>query len=207
MGLGGVFTEASMAVPIGEYLATKYGSEVQSEVAHPLFDVGRRGRPKQLDFVRKKRGEHAWHAAYESKFQHAGFKGIIEDLCRLVCLAQAEGIGRPRRYFIFAAETSPGSALLDNSFNTGDGNRIRYFDKILKREEGEDEPGSFGILELHEKQVAVFKSFSEANDVKLPSRMITKLAGFSRNTRYTCAAWDVTAVSGSKLLSAKELTT
>jgi len=205
-GLRGLFTESSMAVPIAEYLSSRYGSEVETEKAHPLFDNGKKGRPKQIDFVRVRRGDRTWDAVYECKFQRPDFKNIVGDLCRLACLAQADGIGRPTRYFVFAGKPGPKGMPLEKSFNTGDGSRSSYFDGILRRDESfVSIEFAFSIRDLHPKQFEVFKGFAENNQVSLPSRIVTKLSGWSKTSKYVCAVWQIKSAQGSKLRSAGEL--
>jgi len=206
-GLGGLLNEASMAVPIAEYLAARYRKEVESEKAHPSFPDGGRGRPKQIDFVRVKHGDATWHAAYECKFQKPDFYAIAGDICRLVCLAQNRDIvGTPDRYFVFAAKLNGKGQLLEKGINTGFGQRKSYFDGVLPM--GQDNVNgkqTFEIKKLQKKQLAPFVKFAEENNILLPSKIVTKLSGWTQSSKYGCAVWKISSARGSTLLTRKEL--
>lgn len=203
-GLNGLLNESSMSVPIGEFLSSHYGREVESEKEHPLFASVGRGRPKQLDFVRVKRGERTWHAAYETKFQTLSFDQIVSDLCRLVCLNQAEGIGNPNKYFVYASRCAD-DKLLRNGFNTGDKGRLPYFEGILSRGLDEDAECRIIMSELHQKQRKAFEVFAQDYCAKLPSRIVTRRVGFSSSGKYTCVIWRVRSARGTGLKTVEEL--
>jgi hypothetical protein len=204
-GLNGLLNESSMAVPIAEYLSAKHGREVHSEKAHPLFSNNLKGRPKQLDFVRLKNNDDTWHAAYESKFDTVSFDLIVNDLCRLLCLAQASNVGSPRRYFIYGAQTEGEKGIfLANKFNSGDGLRKSYFEAILPRKMAVKNL-TFRLKELHEKQLKVFRAFAKDHDVGLPSKIRVELGGLLKSGNYVCAVWQLWASQGSSLIKHGEM--
>lgn len=206
VGLQQLLNEASMAVPIAEFLAARHGRDVQSEVAHPFFSQGGLGRPRQIDFVRSQRGnDNVWHSAYETKYQTKDFSAIMSDVCRLVCLAQAAGVGNPNRYFVYAAETPETGGILENEFNTGQGGRTPYYKGLLyktKKQLGKNQ--TFSIQNLEERQKSAFREFSKRYCVKIPSSMKIELTGFFRAGGYCCAVWQVWAAQGSKLIQASD---
>jgi len=206
-GLNGLLKESSMAVPIAEYLASKHGREVESEKAHPLFNSGGQGRPKQIDFVRVKHGDRTWHSAYETKFKTRNFDLIIGDLCRLLCLAQAVDVGNPGRFLIYAVKLEGDGAILDNKFNPGGHNRISYFENILPRPNtvGKNKDCVFKINELHAKQRSSFRKFAKSHKVELPSSVRVKLSGSFESGGFSCAVWQIWAQKGSTLLNHKEI--
>lgn len=207
-GLKGLFTEAAIGIPIAELLSTKYGQEIESERKHPVFDSAK-GRPRQIDFVRVKRDKLTWYAAYECKFMRISFEGIVSDLCRLLCLNQAKGIGKPEKYFIFAGKLGRDDELLKCEINTGDGSRIPAFKDILALgscgKKGVDCKKSFRPIDLHPKQRQAFQTFARDYKVSLPSKIVTNLEGWCIHLEFGCAVWRVTAESGSRLLSHEEL--
>ena len=203
--MSNLLNESSMTVPIAEYLAAKYGREVQSEKDHPYF-ASEHGRPKQIDFVREKRGSENWHAAYECKFQTQSFHSIVNDICRLALLAQVAGVGSPHRYFIYAAKIAEDDTVLSNRFNTGCGDRLPYFDPIFLREADDvGESNEFYLRNLHRKQLEAFRSFAKTNRVALPSGLKTTLVGWSATRSYKCLIWRITSLQGSVLLKRKDL--
>ena len=205
-GLSGLLNEASMAVPIAEYLASRYGSEVQSERMHPLFHSAGRGRPKQLDFVRVKRGESTWHAAYESKFHSEGKSGIVDDLCRLACLSQVKNIGTPHRFLIFAGRRDRSEKLFSVNLNTGNGSREDFFGALLSQDDAKmEEKHRFSLASILPGQRSYFYDFAKKYDARLPSIFVTELSGWYATGRFTCGVWKVLSARGSKLLSRDEL--
>jgi hypothetical protein len=51
-GREGLFSEKYLALPVAQILANHFGGNVEAEHNHPvLSDLGRRGRPPQLDFI------------------------------------------------------------------------------------------------------------------------------------------------------------
>jgi hypothetical protein len=206
-GLRGLLNEASMTLPIAEFLAAKHGKEIVGEKRHPLFATGAPGRPRQIDFVRLRRGENAWLAAYECKFRTDNQTLIVADICRLVCLAQCEGIGSPDRFFVFAGKLRPGSRLIGSMFNTGNGSRLPFFDGLLLEGSGEQSQirNSFRLEELMSRQKEAFREFASKHDKMLPSVIVTELQGWAVSGSEACGIWRVTQASGSKLLSLTDL--
>jgi hypothetical protein len=204
-GMNGLFSEASLAVPISEFLSRRHGGQIKSEVAHPLFASQSRGRPRQIDFVREANGNKTWLSAYECKFQNISLSDIINDICRLICLSLPGGIKCKDRYFIFARKLGEANILIDKEINIGKA-RLSTFDKILLQQEVYiGQKNSFKIRELHQNQQDVFNRFSKEYGVNLPSQMVTKLCGMSRGLEYACAIWRISSESGSrqKALEAK----
>lgn len=205
VGLADLLNESSMAVPIAEYLAARHGTQIKSEVAHPLFEAKKKGRPRQIDFVRYKSNNTAWHAAFETKFETTDLYKIAGDLCRLVCLAQAKNVGNPARYFVYSAKTTKGKAFLGSSFNDASG-RKSYFDGVLSRDVQElGKPLAVRINGLHDKQRKPFRLFAREYKTKIPSTFKINLKGWTEFGGFTCAVWQVLAARGSTLISAEEM--
>lgn len=203
-GMSGLFSEASLAVPIAEFLSRKHGNEIKSEVAHPLFDTGAAGRPRQLDFVREAKGENKWHAAFECKFQNGSLTDVVNDVCRLLCLSQVKAFTCSNRYFIFARKLGGANLLLDSDLNIGAG-RQNAFDKIFLQQETDiDQKNSFKIVDLHSRQRDAFAGFAKKYKKPLPSKIVTKLCGMSQGLEYACAIWRITSEKGSELVTFDE---
>ena len=203
-GMSGLFSEASLAVPIAEFLSRKHGNEIKSEVPHPLFDIGSKGRPRQIDFVREARGEKRWHAAFECKFQNDSLSDVISDVCRLLCLSQVNGIPCGDRYFVFARKLGEDNLLFSHGSYV-EGSKMSRFEKILMHSKGDlDTKNSFKIDELNKKQKNAFEAFAKKYKVPLPSQIVTKLCGLSQGEDYACAIWRISSEKGSKLLDLGE---
>ena len=200
-GMSGLFSEASLAVPIAEFLSRKHGDEIKSEVAHPQFDKGSKGRPRQIDFVREAKGKNRWHAAFECKFQKSSLPDVINDVCRLLCLSQDNGIPCSDRYFVFARKLGETKQLFDKEINVGSARQSAFHKILLQQEINRDENNSFKISDLHQKQQDAFKKFSKEYNAQLPSQIVTKLCGFSQGLEYACAIWRISSEKGSKLLT------
>jgi len=205
-GLGGLLTEAALALPIGEYLSTKYKGEVEAEKDHPLFRNSSRGRPRQVDFVRRRHGRGSWHAAYECKFDNFSLSAVVNDLLRLACLVQAPGLGALTRYFVAAGKDHNDGRLPLTGVNSGKGRRITALEGILSDNIGEVEgKATIRIQNLPDPQRKVFREFTSAYGVKIPSIIITQLVGWCVTPGFLCGVWKVKAANGSVLLSDKEI--
>jgi hypothetical protein len=207
-GLSGLLTEASMTLPIAEYLYSKHRSEIHGEREHPLFAKGARGRPKQVDFVRLRRGDKTSFAAYECKFRTTNQELIVADICRLVCLAQCrDKIGSPERYFILSNKLRKGSRLLDTMSNTGEGSRFSFFGNLLLegRKKSSFEANSFKLLDLEPRQKEIFQRFAKKNNVALPSIIVSQLVGWAVTGDDACGIWRITQERGSVMTSADDL--
>ena len=208
-GLRELLNEASMTLTIAEFLAARHGREVTAEKAHPLFVTGAKGRPRQIDFVRMRRGENAWKAAYECKFNTDKEALIVADLCRLVCLAQCHGIGTPDLFFVFAGKFKAGERLINSRVNTGKNSRLSFFENLLL-EGSDDKPNarnSFRLETLAARQKLVFREFSSTYNASLPSVIVTELKGWATSGTVACGIWRVTREKGSRLLSSADLDT
>ena len=200
-GMNGIFSEASLAVPIAEFLSRKYHNEIKSEVRHPTFDKKSDGRPRQIDFVREAKGEKRWHAAYECKFENSSLLDIISDVCRLLCLSQDKGIPCNDRYFIFARKLGEANLLFDRESNV-EGSRKSRFERILLQSKDDlNKKNSFKISDLNEKQKKAFEFFAKKYKCQLPSQIVTKLCGWSQGSEYACGIWRISSEQGSKLLT------
>ena len=206
-GLKGLLNESSMTLPIAEFLSVSHKKEIYSEMTHPLFKQIGGGRPRQIVFVRKTSNGKAWAAAYECKFDRQDFFSIINDLCRLVCLAQARcEIGSPERNFIFATRVNEKKEILSNGFNTGEGERRPYFDGILSiGRSAVDIKKPFKINNLHTKQRSAFRTFCKNYRAKIPSKIVVELKGWCQTDLFACGVWKIRSSRGAKLLGAEEI--
>lgn len=203
VGLKGQLSESMLNVPIAEFLAARHGSEVTMEVPHPLFKKASRRRPKQIDFVRKKRNEKTWHSAIEFKYQSDTPQRLIDDICRLVTLAQCrESIGSPERLFLLAGERTTDKDPLDVRINSGDGGRVSVFQDIFRRinDENARNPLICNLKKLSTRQRLLFCEFCKGYDAKIPTQIETRLVGFGESGRYACSIWRMVSVKGSGLL-------
>ena len=74
-GLENLFSEASLTLPIAEFLTTKHVPQLRAEVNHPRFKAVF-GRPRQIDFVGCDRNG-TWKFVIEFEVfakQHAGHR-------------------------------------------------------------------------------------------------------------------------------------
>jgi hypothetical protein len=83
-GMNDLFSEASLTVPIAEYLSRKHIHFLRSEVTHPTFRYVK-GRPRQIDFVGTDKRDR-WSFAIEAKFFPISFQEAMNDVGRLLVL-------------------------------------------------------------------------------------------------------------------------
>jgi hypothetical protein len=209
-GLKSHLHEAMMGVPIAEYLSTKHGKEIESEVKHPVLDTGGKGRPKQVDFVRRKKRGGDWHAVYECKYQTDTPIRLISDIGRLLTLRQSstsessmvKSVGNPKRYFVFAGERDSIDRPLDRKINMGkDGHKSVFEGILLRRVTDLNDIKRVNLNSLNDAQTELFRSFAKSNTVLLPSVFLTRLKGIAISAKYSCAVWEISSAKGSKLLS------
>ncbi|MDF1726947.1 MAG: hypothetical protein P1U53_04265 [Sulfitobacter sp.] len=205
VGLKGQLSESMLNAPIAEFLAARHGSEVNMEENHPAFSTGRRGRPKQIDFVRRRRGEKTWHVAIECKYQSDTPQRLIDDICRLAVLAQCgKKIGNPKRLFLLAGERSESHEPLDVRINS-EGKRISVFDSVLSRITESDTVKRPAICDLSGGQKKLFENFCDGYKSSIPSKIKTERIGFGESGRYACSIWRISSVKGTKLIDVEDL--
>lgn len=208
-GLGNLLKEYSITLPIAEYLTAKHGKEVQGEKAHPLFKTRDKGRPRQIDFVRVRGGEKTWFEAYECKFQTNDAARILDDICRLACLAQCrDDIGTPDRFFLYAGTMIANEPLMSTRNNVMGEKRQYFFSDLLseeREENGHKDRKIFVLRNLREHQKKLFAKFANEYGAKIPSVIVTELAGMASSGGFGCAVWRVTQQKGSSLVSAIDL--
>jgi hypothetical protein len=78
-GLDDLFSEASLVVPIAEFLTTKSVPKLRSEITHPTF------KSRRVDFVSySKHGR--WTFVIEAKYLPSTPQSMVNDLARLLLL-------------------------------------------------------------------------------------------------------------------------
>jgi hypothetical protein len=102
-GLDGLLTEASLSVPIAEFLTRNTTLNISGEVGHPNPNFVSKGvgRKRQLDFVAKD-DRNKWIFALETKSLPIDRQAFVDDILRLALL------GKPDvdRYLLVAGELS-----------------------------------------------------------------------------------------------------
>lgn len=187
-GLRSLINESSIKVPISEFLSTNSKLTIQAEVPHPKFRTGGRGRPKQIDYVIKGKGNR-WDEVYETKYHPDTPQRVIDDLCRLICLSHNGALGNPRRYFLFAGRLQDGSADLSQKVQIG-GGKVELFSNMLLM--SSQDVGTKVVVEpetLEAKRRNMFASFCEEYDIELPTKFESVLCGRANAGRYIVYLW------------------
>lgn len=190
--LKSVITEATLSVPITEYLNSNISSgSVEREKHHPNFRSRARGRPKSIDFVLKRGGGEGWIAAIETKYCPSDKKALVTDLLRMAYLRV--GNGGCDRYILIAVKRTKKKQRLCLLYNSG-GGREDLFDYFF----GEGRCGSVVDLRVAPNTIHEYLS-SFQRDYKMSdmcSVIVTEMVGSSKSTEFLTVVWRINRRQG-----------
>jgi len=193
-GRSALLSESYLNQPIGEFLLHHHSGELESEVNHPnLNQVGRRGRPRQIDFCLKSRDTQRLTAAFELKWVSEGpfdKQRVVDDLLRLEALRITER-QHVYRYFLvagkqcdFESNFAQARAILG-----GGAGRAAFFPPILDFATNNEKVIVVG--DLPAPQRGSFDEFANYYKSPLPRRLITqRVVGQSLND-FSVYVWRV----------------
>jgi hypothetical protein len=209
-GLEGLINEASLSVPIAEFLTHNTKYEILGQEDHPQFGN------RKLDFVAKKRGSDSWVFAVETKSLPLGDpQRFVDDILRLALL------NRPgvRRYFLVAGKLSEADwkrlkVERDKAKGKVTGPLRVPFRRLInvKGSARCDVVGLFLRNDYHIKSVDLTKidklvgeyvrDFKERYEPKtIPGRYVTELKSWNRKNRFVAAIWEIKIKQGKAIFS------
>jgi hypothetical protein len=197
-GLDDLFSEASMVVPIAEFLKTKSVPKLRSEINHPRFK-SRRGRPRQLDFVGySKHGN--WAFVIEAKYLPSTMQSIVNDLSRLLLLDK----DNCERFIVIGL---PIEGDTDQAFkitmNVGS-KRVNVLRKFFSRIKDAEQITHIDKLEPEISRL--FRNFMQDYSVdNMPNAFQTKCVRFRRTGEFATGMWRVSARKGTGSISKSDL--
>ena len=177
-GREALLSESYLNQPTGEYLLKAAGSShLKTEHSHPVLNrLGKKGRPRQIDFCLLSKGKKHLTTAIELKWiTHSPLdkQRIIDDLLRLECLLPERKGVHIYRYLIIAGRTTDlGEKFFNTSMNSQMG-RIRFIDGILGARRNETNRVIYEKLEFEQR--GLFDKFEENYGSRIPKRFLTDL--------------------------------
>jgi hypothetical protein len=198
-GLEGLFSEASLTVPIAEYLRAEKIGALRAEVSHPAFSNAK-GRPRQLDFVGFGPGKQ-WDFAIETKYFPTTIQQIVNDIGRLLLLKKAGC----EKFLILAgpsAERRQATFKIDVKANGRHRNATaRFFD--FKR-------GNVKAIKLADEPTKIRTLFANfLKDYKIaafPNAFEIACVDFYRSKKFSVGVWKVKVRQGTGQTSVTKLT-
>jgi hypothetical protein len=197
-GLHGLFSEASLTVPIAEHLKTKGIENLHPQRIHPKFRHIR-GRPRQIDFVALNPRDR-WLFAIETKWFPAPIQRVMNDVGRLLVLDEPGC----EKFLVLAG---PAGADHESCFRinmTISGNRRNVMSKFFSHKRGDsriiklkDQPHE--IRELYRNFLVDYK-LSE-----LPNAFEIKCVDFYRSKKFAVGLWRVSLRQGTGQITRAEL--
>lgn len=188
-GLDDLFSEASMVVPIAEFLKTKSIPKLRSESNHPKFKSPR-GRPRQLDFVGySKHGN--WAFVIEAKYLPATMQSIVNDLARLLLLDK----NNCERFIIIGLpiDGDPKQAF-KLTMNVGH-KHVNVLQRFFSRTK--DAERIIHINKIETEISKLFRNFMKDYHVDdMPNAFQTKCVRYRRTGEFATGMWRVSARKG-----------
>jgi hypothetical protein len=193
-GLDDLFSEASLVVPIAEFLKTK-NVPLRSEITHPRF------KSRRVDFVGySKHGR--WTFVIEAKYLPCTPQLIVNDLARLLLLDK----DNCERFMVIGLLVE-GEVKSDQAFKLTmnvASRRVNMLRKFFKRKW--DAEQVIHINKLEPEISKLFRNFMEDYDVEdMPNAFQTKCVRFRRTGEFATGMWRVSARKGTGSISKSDL--
>lgn len=189
-----LLSEAYLTQSVGEFLLSCYPtSKLEVEYNHPNLNRGKRGRPRQIDFVLRSRDAKRITTAIEVKWignMNADKKRLLDDLLRLECIRGNQGI---TRYFLLAGKKDK---IDTNCFNleiNAGKKRIRFFEQILLQEI--NRPHSVKVERCEDAMRSLYASFQDDYKIELPKSFKTTLVANEEGEGVHVLIWEVRSTS------------
>jgi hypothetical protein len=201
-----LFSEASLRSPVGEYLLSRREADLVTEEPYPMTLPLARGRPRSVDFCRKRHGgAEVWTEILEAKWiteKRDSPQEIFDDLMRLEAVERTTQSESFDRYLLVAGRiTWMETRVFSRGVNPGGGlPRIRLFESVLTRTHSKRLS-----VPVAEAPAGVKEFWHEAARAcglnELPLSMSIALAGSCEpeGGRYGCWLWRITRSQNRKL--------
>ena len=199
-GLEDLFSEASLVVPIAEFLKTKNVPKLRAEVNHPIFK-SRRGRPRQVDFVGYSR-KGRWTFVIEAKYLPSTMQAMVNDLGRLLFLDK----DNCERFMVIGLPREEGKGI-DEAFRIGAevaGRRVNALERIFCRKKDKER-----IVNIRNEPTEIsnlFKNFMDDYSVEeMPNAFQTKCLNFTTTKFFAAGMWRISARRGTGTISVSDI--
>lgn len=194
-GLDDLFSEASLVVPIAEFLTTKSVPQLRSEITHPIF------KSRRVDFVGySKHGR--WIFVIEAKYLPSTPQSIANDLARLLLLDK----DNCERFMVIGLPVEPDvepKQAFTLTMNVGR-RRINMLRKFFSRTKNAEQVVHINKLEL--EIAKLFRKFMDDYDVdNMPNAFQTKCVRFRRTGEFATGMWRVSARKGTGSINKSDL--
>jgi len=200
-----LLSEAYLAQPTGEFLRAQHTEEIKAEWTIPGLKTGKRGRPKQLDYVLLSRNKGRLTTAIEAKWVRSTqgeTQRVVDDLLRLERIRSGVTGQSVDRYFLVASRVDDfQSNFLD----------LQVQDQGLKP----FLPPLLNVNNATPKQVRIdtstgpwrgfFKTFGESYEVTLPKSFTSKLIVDVPGSAIRLALWRVSSSQNRSQIHASTL--
>jgi hypothetical protein len=186
-----LFSESYLCQPLAEFLLHHHNGQLETEFVHPQLNHGRRGRPRQVDFVLLSPQTNAVDTVIESKWiadRQYSKQAIVDDLLRLECFRQ-EG-RHVRRYFLVAGKHAHFNENFATTEMNADGARHPFARHLLSFDIGARDR-DIKILKCEAFRRSYYKDFSRAYSVEIPRGFHTSLLSARHNDRIDVFLWKV----------------
>jgi hypothetical protein len=197
-GLSGLFSEASLTVPMAEYLKTKQVHHLRPEVIHPSFERIK-GRPRQIDFVGMDQYGH-WSFAIEAKFFPSQIQQVINDICRLLVLQMP----RCEKFLLIAGPGGPGHKNCLKIEMNIDHRRVNVMTRFFSHKRGE-----LKVVKLAEQPIKIRNLFytflTDYKLEKMPNAFQITCVDFYRSKQFAVGIWRVGLRRGTGQIDKKTL--
>ena len=177
-GREALLSESYLNQPTGEYLLhAGKNSHLRTEYTHPVLNtLGKKGRPRQIDFCLLSKEKKLLTAAIELKWiapRSLEKQRIIDDLLRLECIRPNQKGQHIYRYLIIAGRTSDLDERLLNAELKGNANGMKFTKGILCTTIGEALTVDYKSIDA--AQTRFFDKFCESNNTSIPNKFLTTL--------------------------------
>jgi len=176
-GREALLSESYLNQPTGEYLLKAAGSShLKTEHSHPVLNrLGKKGRPRQIDFCLLSKKKKHLTTAIELKWitqSPLDKQRIIDDLLRLECLLSERKGVHIYRYLMIAGRATD---LREKFFNTLMKSRsgFRFIDGIFGTMRNETTRVVYEKLESEQR--GLFDKYEENYGSRIPKRFLTDL--------------------------------
>jgi hypothetical protein len=193
-GLDDLFSEASLVVPIAEFLTTKSVPKLRSEITHPTF------RSRRVDFVGySKHGR--WTFVIEAKYLPSTAQSIVNDLARLLLLDK----DNCERFMVIGLPVVADDVKSSFTLNMHIGRkRVNMLGKLFRRKT--DTEQIIHINKLEPEILELFRKFMEDYDVdEMPNAFQTKCVRFRRTGEFATGMWRISARKGTGSINKSDL--
>lgn len=213
-GMAGLLNEATLSVPVAEFLTHNTRYDIVGQEPHPNFPGKGIGGGRRLDFVAKTAGG-GWVFVIETKTFPLVREGFVDDLLRLALLKKPGTL----RYFLVAGELpSSDWRYLKTARNKAKGQitgatRVPF--RLLVNVKGSPRKDlvrlflrddykakTVDLKNISKVTRKYLKSFQKRYRQRtIPGRYVTTLKSYSRKNRFVAVIWEIKIKQGGSITS------